>query len=77
MKLLLKPSVLLVLAAGCATTGTGKPPSMGCIDVMSEDCDDPSAHPPLAAMLPPWPFPRLIQPLPEAGQGPNEHRRTP
>jgi hypothetical protein len=51
------------LACGCATTG--KPPSMGCLDMLAADCDDPSAYPPLTAQLPPWPFPRLIKPLPE------------
>jgi hypothetical protein len=52
-----------VAAAACATTG--RPPSMGCLDPLAADCDDPSAYPPLTAMLPPWPFPRLLVPLPE------------
>lgn len=38
---------------------------MGCMEPLAKDCDDPTAYPPLVAMLPPWPFPRLLQPLPE------------
>jgi hypothetical protein len=57
---------LLVLGVlflgGCAT---GRPPSMGCMEPLAADCDDPTAYPPLVAQLPPWPFPRLLQPLPE------------
>jgi hypothetical protein len=56
----------LLLMFGCATTGT--PPSMGCLDVLAPDCDDPTAYPPLAAQLPPWPFPRLMTPLPGGTQ---------
>ena len=56
-------AAFVLLAGGCATTGRG--PSMGCLDPLASDCDDPTAVAPLTAMLPPWPFPRLMQPLPE------------
>jgi hypothetical protein len=51
------------MLTGCATAGPG--PSMGCLDPLAKDCDDPTAYPPLTAQLPPWPFPRLLVPLPE------------
>lgn len=49
----------------CATVEGERRVSMGCLDVMSQECDDPTAYPPLAAMLPVAPpgmrpFPRLI-----------------
>lgn len=56
-------AALFGLLAGCATTGL--PPSMGCLDPLAPECDDPSAYPPLTAQLPPWPFPRLFQAIPE------------
>lgn len=51
--------LVLVLLAGCATTG--KPPP--CNPVMAQ-CN-PADLPPLTEQLPPWPFPKLIQPLKE------------
>lgn len=55
-----------MLAGGCAATGSNRGPSMGCLDPVAKDCDDPAAYPPLTAQLPSWPFPRLLVPLPEA-----------
>lgn len=56
---LLWACVALWFFAGCASLS---PPrvSMGCADVLSKECDDPAAYPPLTAMLPRWPFPVLI-----------------
>lgn len=59
----MKYTLAALLVAGCATTG--KPPSMGCQDPLSQECDDPSAYKPLTAMLPKgppgmFPFPRLL-----------------
>jgi hypothetical protein len=51
--------VAALLFGGCATTGR---PS-ACNPVM-ERCNE-ADYPPLTAMLPPWPFPRLLVPLPE------------
>lgn len=49
-------------AAGCyATTGPAAP--AGCNPIM-EQCNEADL-PPLTAQLPPWPFPRLMQPLAE------------
>jgi hypothetical protein len=49
----------VLLFGGCATTG--RPPA--CNPIM-ERCNE-ADYPPLTAMLPPWPFPRLLVPLPE------------
>jgi hypothetical protein len=58
-------ALCVTMFGGCASLGTDKPPSMGCVDPLAADCDDPSAYPPLTAQLPPWPFPRLLVPIPE------------
>lgn len=50
----------LFLLHGCATVEGEKRVPMGCADPLSQDCDDPTAYPPITAMLPPWPFPRLL-----------------
>ena len=57
---------LALLVSGCFAT-TKPPPSMGCTDVLADGCDDPTAYPPLTLMLPPWPFPKLLVPIPEPG----------
>ncbi len=41
---------------------------MGCLDPLAADCDDPAAYAPLTAQLPPWPFPRLVKPIPEGAR---------
>jgi hypothetical protein len=74
-----KASLLLALsiAAGCATA-QGKRVPMGCLDTLSQECDDPSAYPPLTAQLPKGPpgmrpFPRLLpeqKPIPPQPETP-------
>lgn len=60
------PAVVVLLAGsllllyGCATVEGEKRIPMGCADVLSQECDDPTAYPPLTAQLPRWPFPRLL-----------------
>lgn len=55
---------------GCATGDVAHPVSMGCVDPLAADCDDPSAYPSLRAMLPTappgmTPPPKLFVPIPE------------
>lgn len=58
---LLAVVLLLGTSAGCATTG--RRVSMGCVDPLDADCDDPAAYKSLTAILPPWPFPKLMKPM--------------
>lgn len=53
-------ALLAVAACGCATLG----PPPKCNPVMVQ-CN-PGDYPPLSAQLPPWPFPSLMRPIPEA-----------
>lgn len=56
----------VLLFGGCATTApAGRHVSMGCEDPLAKDCDDPTAYPPVTLLLPPWPFPKLLVPIPE------------
>jgi hypothetical protein len=52
--------LLAAALASCATAGKGPD-----CNAVIEQCN-PADYPPLIAQLPPWPFPRLFKPLPEA-----------
>lgn len=57
---------VFVAGAGCSAT-TGTAPRSRCNPVM-EQCN-PADHPPLTKLLPPWPFPSLMRPLPDEAPG--------
>lgn len=65
--------VIIIAGAGCATTS---PTPARCNPVM-EQCN-PADHPPLAKLLPPWPFPSLLKPIDQeaADKGPEGAVRT-
>lgn len=67
----------LALLAGCATVEGEKRISMGCLDPLSAECDDPTAVRPLTAQLPTKRTFGISEPMQEEAQPPPPEPDTP